>query len=110
MAETFGTTIEADVELWNETDSFLYWLFYVVALLTTTIIFIFHSFKLWSDLCSAERSSLKHQKKKPALTTKYKWTNYLTHLCVFLYVIYLLVCSIQMTDSNYSQCVVTTYD
>ena len=107
IEDLFSTTEE--IELWNEIDSLLYFLFYAVALILTSIIFVLHSFNLSSDLCSKSRSAVKHQKNKPLLTFEYKITNYLTLLCVFLYVTYLLVCTVQMTDSNYNQCVITTY-
>ena len=103
----FTTTQES--EPWEEIDSLLYFFFYAIAMILTAIIFTWHSFNLSSDLCSKSRSSLKHRRNKPQLTFKYKLTNYLTHLCIFLYVVYLFVCTVQMTDSDYKQCVITTY-
>ena len=92
----------------DEIDSLLYFLL-CYSNDTTVIIFTWHSFNLSSDLCSESRSAVKHRKKKPPLTLEYKLTNYLTHFCILLYLIYLVVCTVQMTDSNYHQCVITTY-
>eukprot|EP01084_Bolivina_argentea_P095737 172099_1 len=105
----FGEFSTTYIEPWDEIDSLLYFLFYAVAMVLTLVIFTIHSYNIISDLCSKNRSSVNHRSIKPKLTLKYKATNYLTHLCIFLYLTYLIVCTIQMTNSNYKQCVITTY-
>eukprot|EP01084_Bolivina_argentea_P146950 257184_1 len=107
---TFGAEFTTTyTEPWSETDSWLYFLFYAIATVLSLIILIFHTIHFCSDLYSKDRKALSHRRQKPSLTFKYKTINYLSNICIFLIFFFLLVCTIQMTDSNYKQCVITTY-
>lgn len=104
-----GTTLIDDTEMWSELDSFLYFIFYAVALLITLALFIWHSVNVFSDLCTKSRKSLKHCRRPPPLTAKYKLSSILSYCSILLYTIYLAVCTAQMTHSTQSQCLITTY-
>lgn len=93
----------------DETDSLLFFLFYAISLLLTSLLFIWHTYKVISDLCTKNRISVSHRRLPPPLTPQYKSINLFAHLFLFLSMTYLLVCTVQMSDSNYEDCIITTY-
>lgn len=101
--------IEIDLDPLSEIHAWLYFIFYLIVTIVVSILTCVHTNKLFTDLCTENRSALSHRHSKPALTFRYKLINYLSAVCLVLIVIFLIAATIQMADSNYEQCVITAY-